>query len=116
MVLYRGQVMELGEAGAVYSQPVHPYTQALLDASPVPDPELQRRRRAERRQRRRAEAVQSPSLGCPFAPRCPHAVDVCRERRPAVEPTTDGRLVACHRWRELPDFAAARPGEVGVTP
>ena len=45
---------------------------------------------------------------CPFAPRCPHAVDLCRTVRPVLEATPDGSLVACHRWAELADPAAPR--------
>jgi oligopeptide/dipeptide ABC transporter ATP-binding protein len=101
IVLYHGRVMEQGDAEAVYANPIHPYTRALLDSAPVPDPELQQQRRATRLGR----AVSNPPLenadACPFASRCPYAVDTCRTIRPPLEPTPDGTLVACHRWREL---------------
>jgi oligopeptide/dipeptide ABC transporter ATP-binding protein len=100
IVLYRGQVMEEGEAETVCGRPAHPYTRALLDAAPVPDPDLQRQRRRARLARTSAAGEQS-SVGCPFAGRCPHTVEVCRERRPALETTPGGVKVACHRWREL---------------
>jgi oligopeptide/dipeptide ABC transporter ATP-binding protein len=102
IVLYRGQVMESGPAQAVYRQPMHPYTQTLLAAVPVPDPALQRSRRAARRVSTQADFnVSSMGQACPFAPRCPHAIDICRSVRPPLETTTSGARVACHRWRDL---------------
>ena len=98
-VLYQGQVMESGPASAVAQAPAHPYTQALLDAVPVPDPELQPRRRAAREQRTRPGT--GASAGCPFAPRCPHAIERCRAERPALEVTARQTIAACHRHREL---------------
>jgi oligopeptide/dipeptide ABC transporter ATP-binding protein len=102
-VLYRGRVMEYGEAAAVYGRPAHPYTRALLAAAPVPDPHAQRQRRRRRRARSVEGAVPASTHSCPFAPRCPHAIDVCRSSRAPLEPTESGSLVACHRWRELQD-------------
>lgn len=101
LVLYRGQVMEEGEADRVYSAPAHPYTRALLDAAPVPNPERQRERRRARSARTVSGADAPAGSGCPFAPRCPHAVDVCRSRVPQLEFASGGSRVACHRWREL---------------
>lgn len=109
MVLYRGQIMEQGPADTVYTAPMHPYTRALLEAAPVPDPV----RQAERRLRRARTGDNSglvPTAGCPFATRCPHAVPLCRTERPALEETPAGTTVACHRWQELgtaPTEAAA---------
>ena len=97
LVLYRGMVMEAGRAADVTAQPKHPYSVALTAAAPVPRPGEQ----ARRREVRRALAVQgsaSPeqgNAGCPFAPRCPGATDVCRAQRPPLR-QLDGRLVACH--------------------
>ena len=98
VVLYRGQVMETGPAERVYTRPVHPYTQALLAAAPVPDPEQQRARRAAR-----AATVTGPPAtgGCPFAHRCPHAVARCRTERPRTRPADGGASAACHRFEEL---------------
>lgn len=108
VVIYGGQIMEQGPAGAVYSSPVHPYTHALLEASPIPDPELQR----QRRQSRTAGAVDATpnKVGCPFAFRCPYAISTCLTVRPPLEQTGSGSLVACHRWAEL------RLDQVGPTP
>jgi oligopeptide/dipeptide ABC transporter ATP-binding protein len=101
VVLYRGRVMEQGPAEAVYSSPAHPYTRALLAAAPVPNPDEQRRRRSERAASTTFGAPAPAGEGCPFAARCPHALDVCRTTRPALETNGSGSLVACHRWREL---------------
>jgi oligopeptide/dipeptide ABC transporter ATP-binding protein len=101
VVLYRGRIMEEGPAERVYSEPLHPYTQMLLQAAPVPDPVLQRRRRAERVSTEPRGTSPASGDACLFAPRCPHARDLCRTSRPVLEETGERVLVACHRWREL---------------
>jgi peptide/nickel transport system ATP-binding protein len=102
IVLYRGRIMEEGPAETVHNRPLHPYTRALLDAAPLPDPEQQAARRAARTRLKlqRATSV-AQETGCPFAPRCPHAIDLCRSERPKAERADRGTAVACHRWREL---------------
>jgi peptide/nickel transport system ATP-binding protein len=99
-VLYHGRVMEQGAAAEVYGRPIHPYTQALLTAAPVPDPDEQRKRRLARGARASLPIVPSAS-SCPFAPRCPYVIHICRTSRPPLESTRDGTLVACHRWHEI---------------
>jgi oligopeptide/dipeptide ABC transporter ATP-binding protein len=112
VVLYRGRVMEAGPAAVVYDHPAHPYTRALLQSVPIPDPKLQRARRSARQR----SAPDLPGTlkpeSCQFAARCPWAADVCREQQPPEELTSGGVLVACHRWRELaapPARDQARP-------
>ncbi|KPH98043.1 oligopeptide/dipeptide ABC transporter, ATPase subunit [Actinobacteria bacterium OK074] len=111
VVLYRGRVMETGTTRDVLCRPLHPYTRALIASSPVADPLRQRKRRAARK---RADPVAgregtgTAPQGCPFAPRCPHAVPTCRIRRPAVT-LVDGRTVACHL------FTADSPEPEGAT-
>jgi len=103
-VLYLGQVMETGPAAAVTGSPAHPYTRELLDSAPVADPRIQRRRNAEETQRKAerpegiASAVVSSPQGCPFAPRCLYASDLCRAERPPLRLTGQGSLVACHHY------------------
>jgi oligopeptide/dipeptide ABC transporter ATP-binding protein len=102
VVLYSGRVMEQGPTDLVYATPLHPFTQALKAAAPVPDPEVQRARRREVPD----NGLQSPTKivggdNCPFAARCPHATGICRTKRPALEKVADGWFVACHRWREV---------------
>jgi oligopeptide/dipeptide ABC transporter ATP-binding protein len=100
IVLYRGRVMEHGDAAVVFDRPLHPYTQALLDAAPLPDPQQQRRRRAMRL-RHGSASTAVPADACPFVARCPHAIDACGTHRPPLEATPAGSAVACIRWREL---------------
>jgi oligopeptide/dipeptide ABC transporter ATP-binding protein len=92
VVLYLGQVVEQGEAKRVLTQPVHPYTRALRAAVPelsetLPQPQI-----------RRAEPPNpaEPPPGCRFHPRCPLAIDRCRQEQPALR-EVGGRLVSCHR-------------------
>jgi len=106
-VLYRGRIMEHGPAATVYRRPAHPYTETLLKAAPVPDPEVQRHRSG--RSARVAGVAPASERSCPFAARCPHAIDVCRNERPLLERTPEKSFVACHRWRELRDVGAAPP-------
>jgi oligopeptide/dipeptide ABC transporter ATP-binding protein len=101
IVLYHGRIMEQGEAASLYANAVHPYTRTLLNAAPLPDPEEQRRRRARRLRSRIAAADSIPDDSCPFAPRCPYTIEICRTSRPALETVPGGAFVACHRWREV---------------
>jgi oligopeptide/dipeptide ABC transporter ATP-binding protein len=115
MVLYRGRVMEQGDAATVYTSPAHPYTRALLAAVPVPDPDEQRARRETIQSSRTTDSARQPAdNGCPFASRCPHAIEACTTTRPSLEVTTSGSLVACLRWQQLQGSgqlpSAARPG------
>lgn len=121
IVLYRGRVMEQGDAATVYTRPAHPYTRTLLAAVPVPDPDEQRARRETiRRARVRDSAIQGADTGCPFASRCPHAIDICSTTQPHLETAAAGTEVACHRWQQLqpePDPVASETpaGTAGLT-
>jgi len=93
-VMYLGRLVELGTAEAIYRQPLHPYTEALLRAIPVPDP---RRMRVSSLGLLTGEAA-SPldgSDGCPFRGRCSHQMPACAERVPALLPAHDRHSVAC---------------------
>ena len=101
LVLYLGRMMELSSTAALYSQPLHPYTRELLQSAPIPDPAVQPAR-LNRVLLGEPPSPLSPPSGCVYRTRCPHVIDVCRERVPTWEATTDHRhRVACHRWREL---------------
>ena len=91
-VMYLGHVVELGDAEQVYSQPLHPYSRALLAAAPRPDPS-RRRERPARLVGDVPSPVNKPS-GCAFRTRCPIARPACADAVPPLEPK-DGRLVAC---------------------
>ena len=101
IVLYFGRIMEAGTTASLHGNPVHPYTRALMDAAPRPDPREQRQRRMRRVQSRLAGTDLIAYDSCPFAPRCPYTLEICRTSRPQLESMPGGGLVACHRWREL---------------
>lgn len=96
-VMYLGKIVELADRIELYDNPLHPYTQALLSAVPVPDPEIE-----ERRERVILEgdvpSPVNPPRGCVFHTRCPVVMDVCREEpEPPFKDAGDGHYVACHR-------------------
>ena len=92
-VMYLGRIVELAERDALFSHPTHPYTEALLQAAPVPDPHARRERPILEGE---VPSPLNPPAGCTFHPRCPYAVARCREERPVLRAIEDGRMVACH--------------------
>jgi oligopeptide/dipeptide ABC transporter ATP-binding protein len=94
-VMYLGKVVESGPYQEVLGAPLHPYTRALAEAVPLPDPELEAHRR-------KAAGGETPSLfaepqqGCPYHPRCPLAEQQCREVAPALLELRPGHVVSCH--------------------
>jgi len=91
-VMYLGRIVEIGAKDTVYGRPLHPYTEALLAAAPLPRPGRPRTRAAVRGE---IPSAMNPPPGCPFHPRCPLATDRCRSERPALRMVA-GRDVACH--------------------
>jgi dipeptide transport system ATP-binding protein len=96
MVMYLGRVVEQGARDLIFDSPQHPYTRALLSATPVADPE---RKRSRVRLSGELPSPLDPPPGCAFNPRCPLANERCRAERPALQ-TLHGRLVACHAVEE----------------
>jgi oligopeptide transport system ATP-binding protein len=95
-VMYLGRIMEIGNSDDLYGHPQHPYTIALLSASPVPDPSLEQQRKRIILTGDVPSPVNPPS-GCPFHPRCWKAQPICREQRPPLEEKRPGtnQMAAC---------------------
>ncbi|MDF9842050.1 MULTISPECIES: ABC transporter ATP-binding protein [unclassified Paenibacillus] len=93
-VMYLGKVVETGPAAEVFENPKHPYTKALLAASPLPDPELEDRRIIEVLTGELPSPANPPG-GCRFSTRCPLVERRCREEMPALDPAGESRKVAC---------------------
>jgi peptide/nickel transport system ATP-binding protein len=107
-VMYVGKIVELAPTAELFARPLHPYTEALLSAVPIPDP----RQRSQRVVLKGdvADPAQPPP-GCYFHPRCRHATTRCRSEAPALEEIAPGHMVSCHRVREL--SLAGRPASGG---
>jgi peptide/nickel transport system ATP-binding protein len=122
IVLYRGSIAEAGHAEPVVQHPQHPYTRLLMLSIPQPDPDRHWPRAQE------ASAVgqgAADSVGCKFARRCPHAMEMCLDRHPALFQTGADRVAACYLYRDAPElvapsidavFASSQPGSNGSTP
>lgn len=94
-VMYLGTMVELTESARLYAKPLHPYTQALLSAIPIPDPEIERNRKRIELEGDIPSPV-NPPPGCRFAGRCSQTCDRCRQEAPALREVEPGHFVACH--------------------
>lgn len=100
LVMYLGRIVESGPTDALWQQPLHPYTQALMASLPAADPSMSGRQRAAPVEGDVPSPISPPS-GCHFHTRCPHAIEDCRTRVPELRAVgTGSRLVACHLVKE----------------
>ena len=104
-VMYLGRIVEYTDAAALYANPRHPYTRALIAAIPVPDPD---RRRDQPVLSGDVPSPMNPPSGCHFRTRCPYAIERCQKEVPVLRPASDtnGRahMAACHRMEEIADM------------
>jgi oligopeptide transport system ATP-binding protein len=94
-VMYLGAMVELASSFDLYEKPLHPYTQALLSAIPIPDPEVERNK-ARIKLEGEVPSPINPKPGCRFAPRCAYAKPICSEQTPMLKEVEKEHYVACH--------------------
>ena len=99
MVMYLGRAVEVADRQSLYEHPRHPYTLALINAVPIPDPVVERSRQQQPLSGDLPSPLEPPS-GCGFRTRCPHAIQRCADERPLLRPVGKS-LVACHRAEEI---------------
>jgi oligopeptide transport system ATP-binding protein len=92
-VMYLGKIAELADSVEIYQTPLHPYTQALLSASPIPDPTLKRDRIILKGD---VPSPIDPPQGCRFHTRCLYAEDICSQQEPQLKEVKENHLAACH--------------------
>jgi oligopeptide transport system ATP-binding protein len=97
-VMYLGRIVELADSDGLFGNPQHPYTQALLAAVPVPDPSVEAHRTFRPVQGEVPSPINPPS-GCVFHPRCPIAVERCKQARPELREVRPGHFAACSELR-----------------
>ena len=95
VVMYLGHVVEVGDANTVYYNAMHPYSQALLSAVPIPDPKLEKEKKRIILQGDIPSPINLP-VGCPFAGRCSKACEKCHSEKPELKELEEGHFVACH--------------------
>jgi oligopeptide transport system ATP-binding protein len=90
--MYLGEIVELADTDELFDNPLHPYTQALIEAVPIPDPKV---KNIKARLRGEVPSPITPPPGCRFNPRCPRAKAACAEKRPELIEVKKGHFVAC---------------------
>jgi oligopeptide transport system ATP-binding protein len=112
-VMYLGRIVELADSIELYRQPLHPYTQALLSAVPIPDPAIEKKRQRIILQGDVPSPI-NPPPGCRFHTRCPIAIDKCRVEDPPFIDYGGGHYAACWRAREVNDLLPNQAAEADV--
>jgi len=95
MVLYLGKTMEIAKSEDIYNNPLHPYTQSLISAVPIPDPVIEKNKKLLLLEGELPSPINPPS-GCVFRTRCPKADSLCSNSKPELSTVKDSHLVACH--------------------
>ncbi|GIO26880.1 ABC transporter ATP-binding protein [Ornithinibacillus bavariensis] len=98
-VMYLGNMVELTESESLYENPLHPYTQALLSAIPIPDPDIEEARERIILQGELPSPINPPS-GCVFRTRCPFAMEICTREKSQWQEVENNHYVACHLYNE----------------
>jgi len=115
-VMYLGKIVEVSPAEELYQRPVHPYTEALLSAVPIPDPDLSSRREQIVLEGDVPSPIQPPS-GCRFHPRCRYATEICAQQEPPLVEHGIGRhLAACHHPLNLGQDPAVSAASSAAAP
>ena len=98
--MYLGKMVELADAAEIYDHPLHPYSQSLLSAVPVPDPKVARANKRIVLTGDIPSPLNAPS-GCPFRTRCRYATEQCAAEMPEFKEVSKGHFVACHRTADI---------------
>jgi peptide/nickel transport system ATP-binding protein/oligopeptide transport system ATP-binding protein len=112
-VMYLGRIVETGQADALFAEPRHPYTQALLSAIPVPSATVRRKRRPLPGD---PPSPIAPPPGCHLHTRCPHGIEICQRTQPLLVADGMGHAVACHVWRDIRQLQERVPPDGGLSP
>lgn len=107
VVMYLGKIVEYGTVDDIYERPMHPYTRALLQAIPVPNPVLMKERTFEPMRGEIPSPINPPS-GCRFRTRCPYAQPKCASDAPPLERLDGQHYVSCHYWNEISEGLAPK--------
>lgn len=116
VVLYRGEVAEVGSVDLVVKQPRHPYTQLLIQSVPVPDPSHPWRKEKHKSAVDQAKPAAESTQGCKFADRCPHVMDICRKTVPPLFRIDERRAAACFLYQQHPKLEATELEQVMAVP
>lgn len=95
-VMYLGKIVEIGDLDEVWEKPLHPYTDALLSAVPIPDPDVKRKGKVLSGE---VPSPVNPPPGCRFSPRCAHVKEICKREEPKTTEVSADHHVACHLYR-----------------
>jgi len=106
-VMYLGKIVEMTDKTTLFTKPLHPYTEALLSAVPIPDPSIKRDKRIILKGD--VPSPINPPSGCHFHTRCPYVMDQCKLEEPAYREIVPGHFVACHLHGDTPTWPLPRP-------